>query len=112
MDIGSPLFIVSAFLVVFTLLVIILLWLGGKYSKELPSEAIGKQNVTLLGYIFALVIVSVIILVFSLEYFLPNLPAYYKTTALIAVPIVAIIIEKVANKFGYKLTKKSNEKNV
>ena len=112
MDLGSPLINATAVFVGFAIIVVFLLWLGGIYSKKLPPQSAGGKTVTLFGFFFMLVFVSILILIFSLEHVAPNLPSYYRTIALIIVLAIATFAEKIANRFGFKIIKSNNDKNV
>ena len=112
MDLGSPLFNATAVFVVFTVIVIFLLWLGGKFSKKLPPHAIGGKTVTLFGYLFTLVFITILIFILSFEHVAPDVPSYYRTIALFVVIAIATFAEKIANKFGFKIIKSNNDKTV
>ena len=112
MDLGSPALNASAFFIAFTIVVIFLLWLGGIYSKKLPREASGGKTVTLFGYLFTLVFITILIFILSLGHIAPDIPSYYRTIALFVVFAIAAFAEKIATKFGLNIIKNTNDKNV
>ena len=101
---------------IFTLLLGIILvipglWWARRKAKTLPENASGRKRVTLFGFVYIGLVVSALVVVFSLQYLAPEISGKEKGALVAIALIVALLGEKLANKLGFKVIGCNNDGN-